>query len=205
MAAIIETWADGDAFTAGDANTYLMRQSIIACDNQTDRDAILTPQEGMTVFRKDLNSYQTYDGASWYTHSGQYPIGCKAIRSSTISIPNATETTVTWNSEEYDSGTMHDNTTNAERIVVPEAGTYSIDAFAAFATGVAASAIRLYKNGSSLGFYYMPGSVTGFGEVSAHRVEKLAANDYIHMQVFQSSGAAKNLTQSQAYLAVIKL
>lgn len=68
MASIYKTWADGDAFTAADANTYFMRQAIIACDDQTARDAILTPQEGMTVWRKDLDAFQTYDGSAWFTN-----------------------------------------------------------------------------------------------------------------------------------------
>lgn len=67
MAAIFEEFANGDAFNASDFNTLSMRQSIIACDNQTDRDSILTPQEGLTVYRKDLDAYQTYDGAAWLT------------------------------------------------------------------------------------------------------------------------------------------
>lgn len=65
MASTYKVWADGDAFTAADAGTYLMRQVIIAVDNATDRDAILTPQEGMTVYREDTNTLETYDGASW--------------------------------------------------------------------------------------------------------------------------------------------
>lgn len=207
MAAIFEEFANGEDWNASDWNTYGMRQVIIACDNQTDRDSIATPQEGLTVYRKDLDALQTYTGTTWYTHGGRYPLSCRAIRSSTVSIPNAVETTVTWNSEDYDFATMHDNSTNADRITVPEAGDYLIEGFAAFATSVSASAIRLYKNGSSLFFYYVPGSVTTFGEVSAMRKERLAANDYITMSVFQSNGssAARNLTQAQSYLAVTKL
>lgn len=65
MAAIFEEFANGDDFNASDFNTYSMRQSIIACDNATDRDAIATPQEGLTVYRKDLDIMQQYLGAVW--------------------------------------------------------------------------------------------------------------------------------------------
>lgn len=65
MAAITKTWADGDPFTAAEADTYFMRQVAIACNNQTDRDAILSPQEGMLVYRKDLDLFQFYNGTRW--------------------------------------------------------------------------------------------------------------------------------------------
>ena len=65
MASVYRTWADGDAFTASDAGTYFMRQSTIAVDTSTDRDAILTPQEGMKVWRKDIDALEVYDGSAW--------------------------------------------------------------------------------------------------------------------------------------------
>ena len=65
MAKVEKTFVDGDAFTAADANTYFMRQVNISVDNQSDRDAILTPQEGMQVWRKDLDGFELYDGSGW--------------------------------------------------------------------------------------------------------------------------------------------
>lgn len=173
--------------------------------DETARDAIASPWEGLTVFREDLDAFQVYDGTDWLTYAGKYPIGCKAIRSSTVSTPNATETTLSWNSEEYDEYGMHDNATNSERITVTEDGTYVVDAFAAWSGGVSSSAIRLYHNTNSIGFYYKPGSVTAFGECDAHKVVRLAAGDYIYCKVFQSSGASRNLKESESYLSVTKL
>lgn len=65
MAAIYKTWADGDPFTAAEADAYFMRQVITACDNQTDRDAILSPGQGLTVYRKDTKAIERYNGSSW--------------------------------------------------------------------------------------------------------------------------------------------
>lgn len=65
MAAIFEEFANGEDFNASDWNTYGMRQVIIACDNQTDRDSIPTPQEGMRVYRKDIDCIEFYDGTRW--------------------------------------------------------------------------------------------------------------------------------------------
>lgn len=194
--------------------TLMENQSILAKHvdfsfaNAAGRDAAIpSPWEGCFVYLDDTNSYQLYDGAGWFTIAGKYKIGCRAIRSSTVSVAHAVEQTISWNSEDFDSGTMHDNTTNSDRITVPEDGDYIINAFASFAVSVAASAIRLYKNGVSLGFYYVPGSVTGAGEVGACRTERLVAGDYISASVFQSNGssAARNLAQGNSFLSVQKL
>ena len=67
MAKVEKTFVDGDAFTAADANTYFMRQVKIVCDTQTDRDAILAPTEGLTVWRKDIDAVEIYDGTDWLT------------------------------------------------------------------------------------------------------------------------------------------
>lgn len=72
MAAIFEEFANGEDFNASDFNTLVMRQAIIACDNQTDRDAILTPQEGLTVYRKDTKAIERYNGSSWDSFDTQW-------------------------------------------------------------------------------------------------------------------------------------
>lgn len=72
MAAIFEEFANGDAFNASDANTYYMRQVTITCDNQTDRDSILTPAQGLTVYRKDTKAIERYNGSSWDSFDTQW-------------------------------------------------------------------------------------------------------------------------------------
>lgn len=65
MVATIKTFVDGDNLTDTELNSYLMRQTVIVCDNQTDRDSILTPTEGLCVYRKDLDIIQIYLGSEW--------------------------------------------------------------------------------------------------------------------------------------------
>lgn len=72
MAAIFEEFANGEDFNASDFNTLVMRQAIIACDNQTDRDSILTPQEGLTVYRKDTDAIERYTGSEWLAFDSKW-------------------------------------------------------------------------------------------------------------------------------------
>ncbi len=72
MAAIFEEFANGEDFNASDFNTYSMRQVVICCDNQTDRDSIATPQEGMRVYRKDTDATEIYNGTEWLTFDSKW-------------------------------------------------------------------------------------------------------------------------------------
>jgi hypothetical protein len=56
-----KTFAPG-VLTSSDVNTFLMRQSVIACTSAT-RPA--SPSEGMTIYETDTDAYLTYSGTAW--------------------------------------------------------------------------------------------------------------------------------------------
>lgn len=55
-----------EVFTAADANT-LMRQGIITVTGAAERDTILAPTDGMSVYRQDLDAVQRYRSGAWRT------------------------------------------------------------------------------------------------------------------------------------------
>lgn len=188
-------------------NLAASKSSLLPIASSTAR-SYLTPFEGMSIYRTDLDQIQTYDGSNWFTTSAKFPVACKAIRNATVSVAHAVEQVITWNDEEYDYNTMHDNVTNGSRITISEDGIYLLNGFAQFASSVSASAIRFRKGGTTtLAFCYMPGSVTGLGDVFGSYCGKFTAGEYIEMLVFQSNGssAARNLTQSVSYFSATKL
>lgn len=71
MAPKFKDFLNNTAFTADEGDEYFMRQVIIACNNAADRNSIPSPQEGMTVYRKDLDVYETYDGSDWVNKTTQ--------------------------------------------------------------------------------------------------------------------------------------
>lgn len=62
----LETFADGQVLTAAQLNT-LSRQGVVDVAGQDERDQILSPNEGMIVYLRDVNRYDWYDGSAWKT------------------------------------------------------------------------------------------------------------------------------------------
>ena len=133
---------------------------------------------------------------------GGSDISARVWDSALLSVANATWTTVTFNTEDYDTDTIHDTSTNSERLTATTAGKYIVVAFMMFdgnATGRRAVRIRL--NGTAKITQELPfnGTDSATGFIVLHF--NLAATDYLDFQVYQTSGGALNLrrgeTQSQ--------
>lgn len=57
----------GEILTAQDIDTFLMRQTVMVFDDDTDRSTSLGTfvVEGMLTYLKDLDKLQAYDGSVW--------------------------------------------------------------------------------------------------------------------------------------------
>lgn len=128
-------------------------------------------------------------------------VGARLTNTVTISIPNVTETTVTFDQERFDTNALHSTSINTGRLTAPVAGKYLIFAnvvFLANATGERVALVRL--NGGTANIAYgnnMPGS--GFASINLATVYSLAAGDYVELRVFQSSGGALTIGKQSEY------
>lgn len=134
----------------------------------------------------------------WATPSAGTPtfVGCSLYKSANASITNATDTTVTFNTESYDTDGFHDNTTNSERITIPtgKGGKYLITAKTTFASnGTGIRGIYLYKNAAVFLTYNVQPAFTGECNTLLSYVVSLTAGDYVYFQTYQTSGGALNL------------
>jgi hypothetical protein len=139
---------------------------------------------------------------------------CSAYHNTTQSLTNLAWTWVEFNSEDFDTGGMHDTAVNNDRVTIPAggAGLYLIVGkvwFAANATGVRALNVVLNGNNSvmQLGFAPAPGSDSTSCPIAL--LWPLSAGDYISVQAYQASGGALNIgsaTRSMSnQLQVVKL
>lgn len=124
-------------------------------------------------------------GLAW-----QGAITCAAINSAGISIPNLTYTLITFDSELWDTNTMHSTSTNTSRITVPKTGYYRMQLIGIFGANLVGSrGARFLKNGSNLMTQFVKGD-NGDYQYFYDYTAYLNANDYLEVNVFQDSGGS---------------
>lgn len=134
------------------------------------------------------------------------PPRARVYNSSAISLTSGTDTTVTFNSERWDTATLHSTAVNTSRFTIGsgDEGFYDIGVnlrFASNATGT--RQIGLWVNGVTTGTRIaldrrpaVSGAPTIFQLTSQWQ---LAAGDYVEVAAFQDSGGALDLEVGAAY------
>jgi len=150
-------------------------------------DYVLTAASGETT------------GLKWAAPSSTVTFSGVDVRKTTSqSISNATFTLLTWNSEEYDTSSYHDNSTNNSRLTVPTTGYYLITGVidvAANATGNRLLEIRKNGAGGQISYLFSVPPTTaanGFVPQMSYTL-KLTAADYIEAYFYQNSGGSLNV------------
>jgi len=131
--------------------------------------------------------------------SGGSDIGAHAYNSGTQAISDSTETTLTFDSERYDTDTIHDTSSNTGRLTCKTAGKYAIGACVAFAangSNYRYAMIRL--NGTTnLCFDVRPNSSGSLNCFLTPFIEwNMSVNDYVELRVWQNSGGSLNIQAS---------
>lgn len=102
--------------------------------------------------------------------------------------------------ESFDPLTMHDASTNPERIVLPWSGVYRVSLRVEWATnGAGLRAVRLSRNGSSINGWSPQTSAadSSEGHNPSSGALRLSANDYLTVATRQTSGGALALTAGE--------
>lgn len=119
--------------------------------------------------------------------------GARVTRAGAQTISNATQTSLTFDTEKFDTDGYHSNVTNNTRLTIPAGlgGTYLIGGSVSWignATGFRALWIEV--NGDSArnicGDIYEPEAATAINQVVT-TLYQLAAGDYVELRVFQNS------------------
>jgi hypothetical protein len=131
---------------------------------------------------------------SWATPSSGAAsfVGCSLIQTSGQSISNGTDTFLTFDSEEYDTNTFHDNSTNNSRITIPsgKGGYYQFISTLRYGGGTTGErVVKLFKNGTDYQVNVLAGNAVSPTNTFAIIVAG-AVGDYFQLQVYQNSGSA---------------
>lgn len=138
-------------------------------------------------------------GLKWAAASGGGSTfaGTRLTRSAAASISNATETTLNWDTETFDTDTYHSTSTNTNRITIPsgKAGYYEINFIInwtdANSTGRRLTVFRV--NGTAvIGVESTPSSSASISYYGA-TTQYMAVGDYVDLYVLQTSGSTLNV------------
>lgn len=122
----------------------------------------------------------------------------RVYKAATQSLTNNTLTAINFDTERYDTDTIHDTVTNNTRLTCKTAGLYHFEGCAEFAgnaTGHRSLHIRLNGSASNyLAVATMP--LTGSAVVAGLVVSadyRMIVNDYVELVAWQTSGGALNV------------
>jgi hypothetical protein len=128
---------------------------------------------------------------------------CRVYHDVAQSCANDSNTVLAFNSERYDTDTIHDITTNNSRLTCKTAGKYNIFAgieFAANATGFRQVSLLLngtyqiaVSNTNALSLSITP------TRINVSTVFDLAVNDYVEVEVYHTAGVAIDVNSSTGY------
>jgi hypothetical protein len=131
---------------------------------------------------------------SWATPSAPAFVGCSLYNTTSHTIANNTETTITYDSEYIDTHGFHESVTNPSRITIPAgyAGKYLISAtnrYEQSATG--ARNMNLYVNNSSVvDMMNLPGNSATTAYLFRSVIYTLAVGDFVQIRASHTSGGS---------------
>lgn len=127
--------------------------------------------------------------------------GARVCHNAAQSIANASYVTLAFNTERFDTDTIHDTVTNNERLTCKTAGKYLIVVNVLFDANVTGTRelILILNGATNIGRQTAPASATQQTGVTVATVYDLAVNDYVTVMVYQSSGGALNILAIDSY------
>lgn len=117
----------------------------------------------------------------------------RVYHSADQSIANSTETVLAFNSERFDTASLHDTATNNSRLTAPIAGKYLIGVNVRWESNPTGNRILSIRHGTGIDIAanYMPATVQAVQAVSA--LWQMAVNDYVQIFVTHFAGVALNI------------
>lgn len=130
------------------------------------------------------------------------PPACRAFHNTTQTVASGTETTIAFNSESYDTDTMHDNVTNNSRITIKTAGLYQVNWAIILSNRTDYTNLGTYLrlNGTTVTVIGNSGPIPGNAACSPQLIGsgtyKFAVNDYVEVRANQTNTGAASSTVS---------
>lgn len=175
------TWATQSASNPISANIVDAKGDLIAgtADNTVARLAV-----GANGLVLTANSAAA-TGLAWAAATIT-DISCRVYQTTTTSL-STTFASIAFGAENFDTDTMHDNTTNNSRITIKTAGKFSVGGQASTAAN-AALGVRILLNGTTVISRVFQGNSSATEGANVSTIYDFAVNDYIELQAALGSG-----------------
>ena len=133
--------------------------------------------------------------------ASQSSLGARVFNSANISITNNSESTTTFDSERFDTDSIHSTVSNTGRLTATTAGRYQITGQIEWADGTTGRRqISIRLNGTTyISINESPAAGAGTPSQVVTTLWNMATNDYVELRVFQNSGGALNVVNSGSY------
>jgi hypothetical protein len=168
-------------------NSIVDAKGDIIAATANDTPARLAVGANNTVLTADSS---TATGLKWAT-AGTAFAGVALTKSAVQAIPGTTYTSITFDTEDFDTDGYHSTVTNTSRITIPsgKAGYYLVTANTSTSGGSQFAVHTIVKNGSIYKQSF-PGLATANGYAASTLVVimNLAVSDYVETSVYMNSG-----------------
>lgn len=154
------------------------------------------PYESQEIFETDTDRYLSYTGAvwvrtAWISAAGRTGVSLRRVANQ--SIPDAAETAISWDTEDFDSDGFIAVTASVVTVPGGLGGIYSITAGGLFAASPTVRSFLQIRHNGGTG-YYFPGAAPLDRFVFGSITIPLAAGDTLDFLLFQDHTGAQNFT-----------
>jgi hypothetical protein len=139
----------------------------------------------------------------WATPAAATPtfVGASAKDNADQAIANTTYTKLTFNTEQFDTNTFHDNSTNTSRMTIPagKAGKYLITGYINWQSNSTGQRVFVVYKNNSLFQSFGSEAASGNANAISSFVMDLAVADYVELAAYQSSGGSLNVDDGRYF------
>ena len=128
--------------------------------------------------------------ASWAAPAAAADVSCRVYQTATNTVTTAW-VTLTFGAENFDTNTMHDNSTNPERITIQTAGKYIIGGSMSIAQNSVVG-LRIRVDGTTVLASHKQGNGGSVESVSVTTIYDLAQGQYLELQGYSSAEFASS-------------
>lgn len=131
----------------------------------------------------------------------------RVTHSTTQSLSTATVTTLSFDTEHYDTWAMHDTVTNNSRLTAVKPGVYLVGGHVEFpANATGQRGLYIYLNGATyLAYAIHDAAAANETAVTVSTVDSFNVGDYVELRGYQSSGGALNVNAVSRYTPVFHM